>query len=112
MDNQRNIVKPGNVIPVRVSLTSQCTGAAVTTPTLFIQLYKGNVFQETIDGTIVVTESVSNADTGQQLRVSGSGYIYNLSTKSLNTNQDYTIQITSGSLSGPVILSAVIQPKK
>ena len=61
---------------------------------------------------MIVVESVSNADTENQMRVAGGGYIYNLSTKSLQAGKDYTIRIRSGTPTGPIILAAVFQPKK
>jgi hypothetical protein len=59
-----------------------------------------------------VAESVSAADSGSQMRVAGSGYIYNLTTKKLIQGRDYTIRIREGSTGGPVILRALFQPKK
>ena len=61
---------------------------------------------------MIVVESVSNADTDNQMRVNGGGYIYNLTTKNLQAGQDYTIRIRSGSSTGPIILAALFQPKK
>ncbi len=110
-DNERNLSKAGNVVPVKVSLTSQCTGAAITSAPLFVTVAIG-VVGEQIDGTYVVVDSVSQADTGQQMRLNGSGYLYNLSTKSLVTGNDYTIQIRSGSVTGPVVLAAVLRTQK
>ena len=92
-DNERNLAKAGNVVPIKVSLTSQCSGAAVPNIPLYVATFAGNI-GETIDGTSVVTDSVSNADTGQLMRANGSGYIYNLTTKPFTTGQDYTVQIS------------------
>ena len=66
----------------------------------------------TVDGTSVVTESVSSADTGQQMRPNGGGYIYNLTTKGWTTGQDYTIQIHTARVAGPVIIAALIRTQK
>ncbi len=61
---------------------------------------------------VIVAESVSNADTGTQMRINGGGYIYNFTTKNLTQGQDYTIRIRVGSTTGPIILRALFQPKK
>ena len=61
---------------------------------------------------MIVAESVSNADTGTQMRVNGGGYMYNFTTKNLTQGQDYTIRIRVGSTTGPIILRALFQPKK
>ena len=82
-DNERNIAKYGNVVPVKVELASNCNpGSTSTTPLLFITITLGNVSGDAPDSTpVIVVESVSNADTGTQMRVSGGGYIYNLSRR-------------------------------
>jgi len=114
MDNERNLAKAGNVVPVKVALTSSCTGAAVTTTTLYVQVVKGIVgASEVAAGSEVITVSASAADTGNQMRVSGGGYIYNLSTKTgFTTGEDYTIRIRQGSATGPIILTAVLRTTK
>ena len=113
-DNERNIAKYGNVVPVKVELASSCApGTTVTTPTLYITIATGNVADIVPDDSpAIVVESVSNADTGTQMRVNGGGYIYNLSTKSLTQGKDYTIRIRVGAVDGPIILRALFQPKK
>jgi hypothetical protein len=78
---------------------------------LFITLTPG-INGEWIEGTTIVPDSSSNADTGNQMRLSGTGYIYNLSTKGLIQGSDYAVRIRSGSTTGPIILQAVLQPKK
>ena len=110
-DNERNIVKYGNVVPIKVSLTSACTGAAITGATLYVTLTDGTN-GEFIDDTNVVAESVSSADTGNVMRPNGAGYIYNLTTKGLTQGKDYAVRIRTVSSTGPVILQAVLQPKK
>jgi large repetitive protein len=110
-DNERNIAKYGNVVPVKVALTNPCTGGTVTNVSLFVQLLKG-LNGEYIEDVNTVTESASAADSGQQMRVADGMYIYNLSTKGLVANTDYAVQIRLGSLSGPTILQAILQPKK
>jgi hypothetical protein len=110
-DNERNIAKYGNVVPVKVALTNPCTGATVTNVSLFVQVLKG-VNGEYIQDTNTVTESVSAADSGQQMRTADGMYIFNLSTKSLVANADYAVQIKLGTVTGPTILQAILQPKK
>ncbi len=110
-DNERNIAKYGNVVPIKVTLVSSCTGAAITTASLFVTLTPGPN-GEYIDTTNIVAESVSAADTLNLMRLNGSGYIYNLTTKGLTPSMDYAVRIRSGSSSGPIILQAVLQPKK
>ena len=56
--------------------------------------------------------SVSNADTDNRMRLNGGGYIYNLSTKGFTAEADYTIRVRLGATDGPIIQSAVLQPKK
>ncbi len=112
MDNARNIVKYGNVVPVKVVLESQCApGTTVTDQSLYITLAKG-VNGEYIEDTNTVAESASAADSGSQMRTADGMYIYNLSTKNLTANADYAVRIRQGSTSGPIILQAVIYPKK
>jgi hypothetical protein len=111
MDNERNIAKYGNVVPVKVVLTNTCTGATVTNVPLFITIAKG-VGDEAIEDTNLIAESVSAADTGSQMRTADGVYIYNLSTKSLSPNTNYTIRIRPNSTTTPYILQAVLYPKK
>ena len=61
-----------------------------------------------------IAESVSNADTGTQMRVSGGGYIYNLTTRSMLKDNEYTIRIRDGGSTAlhPIILRALFMPKK
>ena len=113
-DNERNIAKYGNVVPIKVELASSCSpGTTVTTPILHITIAAGNVTDLVPDATPeIVAESVSTADTGTQMRVNGGGYIYNFSTRNLQAGQDYTIRIRVGSTTGPIILRALFQPKR
>jgi hypothetical protein len=110
-DNERNIAKYGNVVPVKVQLTNPCTGGTVTNASLYITLAKG-VGNEAIEDTNVIAESVSSADTGSQMRVADGGYIFNLSTKNMSANSDWTVRVRLGSTTGPVLLQAVFYPKK
>ena len=111
--DERNIAKYGNVVPVKVLLTSSCSGAAVLTPELHLTIAKGvDVPDSVLDDVNVVVESVSNADSGTKMRTSGGMYIYNLSTKSLVQGTEYTLRVRSGSSTGPVLIKALLHPKK
>jgi hypothetical protein len=66
-DNERNLAKAGNVVPVKVSLISSCTGVAITSPTLYIVLVKGANPTEYTAGDEIIPVSVSAADTGNRL---------------------------------------------
>ena len=102
-------------MPIKVQLNSMCTGVAVTLPVLHITVVQGNYIEDdtAVEDPNLVAESVSNADTGTQMRNADSMYIYNFNTKTLKTpNVDYTIRIRSGGSTGPVILRALFQPKK
>jgi hypothetical protein len=111
MDNERNIAKYGNVVPIKVTLTNPCTGGTATNVALYVQVIKG-VGGEYIEDNNVVVENVNSPDTNQQMRVVDGMYMYNLATKSLSANSDYAVRIRVGSLSGPTILQAVLYPKK
>jgi hypothetical protein len=112
-DNERNIAKYGNVVPIKVQLNSMCSGQIITAPVLHITIVEGNVSDDTVDDTPnLVAESVSNADTGTQMRISGGMYIYNFSTKQLTQGKDHTIRIREGTSTGTIILKAVFQAKK
>ena len=111
VDNERNIAKYGNVVPVKVQITNPCTGTTVTNAALYITVAKG-LNGEFIEDNNPVAESVSAADNGQQMRVVDGGYIYNLSTKSLSQNTDWAVRVRLGATDGPIILQAVLYPKK
>ena len=49
-DNERNVAKYGNVVPVKVRTTGSCTGAAITTPQLYLTVVKGP-FDDVDEGT-------------------------------------------------------------
>jgi hypothetical protein len=115
-DNQRNIVKAGNVVPVKVRV-SDCNGNPVTNRKLEIRLVQGVLDpSDTSDGSAALVESVSNADTTGVMRVSDSQYIYNLSTKGLTNNVDYTIVIKDTTsvawASAPRFTTAVLRTQK
>jgi hypothetical protein len=110
-DNERNIAKYGNVVPVKVRLASSCSGALITSPTLYLTVSQGTGLDTYGDEIIVA--SVSNADTDQQMRPVDSKYMYNLSTKgNFQVNTNYEIRIRVGSTMGPIIARAHLYPKK
>jgi len=114
-DDTRNLAKYGNVVPIKVSLASQCTpGTTVTNVPLFLTLVQGDAtLDDSVnDSTTPVVESVSSADSGTAMRVADGKYIYNLTTKQFTVAKDYTIRVRVGSATGPIILRALIQAKK
>ena len=111
MDNERNIAKYGNVVPVKVVLTNTCTGASVTNVSLYITLAKGSG-SEAIEDTNVIAESVSAADSGSQMRTADGMYIFNLSTKNLSANSDWTVRVRLGSTTRPVLLASRAVPEE
>jgi hypothetical protein len=114
-DDVRNVAKYGNVVPVKVQLGSSCTaGTTITTESLFLTIVRGDATTDDSvnDDSVVVATSVSNADSGTQMRVSDGKYIYNLSTKTMTQGQDYTIRVRWGSATGPIIARALIMAKK
>jgi hypothetical protein len=111
MQNERNIVKYGNVVPVKVRLAGSCSGTLTNSPTLFLTVSQGTALDTY--GDEIIVDSVSNADTGQQMRPVDSKYMYNLSTKgNFQANTNYEIRIRVGSLTGPIIARAHLYPKK
>ena len=93
-DNERNIAKYGNVVPVKVAtqeLLLRCDRHDPSPPH-HDRRWKCRRHR-TGRHPVIVAESVSNADTGTQMRVNGGGYIYNFTTKNLTQGQDYTIRI-------------------
>ena len=81
-DGVRNIVKQGNVIPVKLQITN-CSGQAVLGKTLSIGYIEGDVYDDADNGALQLVDSVSNADTSGFMRQVDSKYMYNLATKSL-----------------------------
>ena len=111
-DGERNVAKWGNVVPVKVELGKMCgAGGTDTTRTLYLS-YVAGIQGETIDGDEVVATSVSNADTGNQMRVSGNSYIYNFTTKPLGPSKDYTLLVRLDDPTGPIIQRAILSAKK
>ena len=109
-DGVRNIVKQGNVIPVKLQVTN-CAGQAVLGKTLSIKYIAGDVYDDADAGSLVMTESVSNADTNGFMRQADGVYMYNLSTKALSPSMPYTIVIREPS-TNQFVASFVIQTKK
>ena len=114
-ENVRNIAKYGNVVPVKVELMSMCVpGSTITNRTLHVTIVLGDQTDnanDTVSDTMIA-ESVSGADNGTQMRVNGGGYIYNLSTRGMIKDNEYTVRIRDGSSAGPIILKALFMPKK
>ncbi|HET7219867.1 MAG TPA: kelch repeat-containing protein [Vicinamibacterales bacterium] len=108
-DGVRNVVKMGNVIPVKLSITD-CNGAPVLNKTLSISVAAGiyNV-GDVVEGEEVIPTSVSSADTTGIMRVADSHYMYNMATKGLSTGFPYSIIIRDG---GMIVATAVVETKK
>ena len=82
-DGMRNVVKQGNVIPLKIRVTD-CLGNSVVGKTLTVSVTEGVVYAEDItDGTVILpTESVGSHTDGI-MRYVDSHYMYNLATKQL-----------------------------
>ncbi len=109
-DGVRNIVKQGNVIPVKLQITN-CSGQPVLGKTLSIGYVAGDVYDDADAGSLVVTDSVSGADTTGFMRSVDSKYMYNLATKTLSPTMPYTVVIREPS-TNLFVASFVIQSKK
>jgi|SRR5829696_385639 len=116
----RNIVKAGNVVPVKLSLLD-CNSSFVSGKKLEIRVFNGILNPGDVEdgSTPIIVESVSSADTTGFMRQVDGQYIYNLSTKGLTTGKDYTIAVKDVTATGSTwdtvptrLASAVIQPKK
>jgi hypothetical protein len=109
-DGARNVVKLGNVIPVKLSIRD-CSGNSLTNKTLSIWVTAGILNPEDVTNTtdLVTANSVSSADTTGFMRLADGQYMYNLATKGLTTGLPYTIVIKDGAL---VVATAVIEAKK
>jgi VCBS repeat-containing protein len=111
-DGARNIVKQGNVIPVKLQITD-CAGNAVLGKTLSIGYVAGDMYDDDDAGSLLVTESVSGADTSGMMRQVDSKYMYNLATKTLTPGMPYTVVIREPNPTpGLFVASFVIQSKK
>jgi hypothetical protein len=109
-DGARNVVKLGNVIPVKLSIRD-CSGNSLTNKTLSIWVTAGILNPADVTDTtdLVTANSVSSADTTGFMRLADGHYMYNLATKGLVTGLPYTIVIKDGAL---VVATAVIEAKK
>ncbi len=109
-DGSRNVVKHGNVIPVKLSI-KDCAGSLVSNRTLTLFLFAGVASpDEIVAGTTLIdATSVSSADSGNAMRLADGHYHYNLATKPLTLGFAYTIVIKDG---GMVVATAVIDTKK
>ncbi len=109
-DGMRNIVKQGNVIPVKLQITD-CAGRAVLGKTLSIGYIAGDAYDDADHGSLTVTDTVSGADTTGFMRQVDSKYMYNLATKTLTPNMPYTVVVREPS-TNLFVASFVIQSKK
>lgn len=115
-DGARNIVKLGNVIPVKITVLD-CNGNPVLNRTLRIVLVTGTSVEDIAAG-VNLTEatSVSSADTGNLMRLADSHYMYNLATKGLGISTGIPFTIIIRDMALPVgfqnIATAAIELKK
>jgi len=115
-EGTRMVVKLGNVIPVKVRL-ADCNDVLVTGRTLSIRVIAGIVNGDDVsDGSEIIPNSVSAADSTGIMRLVDGNHMYNLATKGLGTGLPYTIVIrdttTAAWSSAPTVGTAVIEPKK
>ena len=118
-DGFRNIVKHGNVIPVKIVLRD-CVGALTTANQLEVRVREGIAEAgDTDDGTAAIpVSSVSSADTSNFMRVSDGHYMYNLATKPFTIGRTYSIIVKDASAknynwaTASRAATAVIEPKK
>jgi large repetitive protein len=107
-DGQRNVVKKGNVIPVKIRIVD-CFGNAITDRTLNIRVVAGVMDPADIDdGIYEIPGTVSGADTTGFMRQIDGKYMYNMATKTLSVNMPYTIVIREGNV---LVATAVISTK-
>jgi hypothetical protein len=92
-EGARNIVKLGNVIPVKVTVLD-CHGTPVLNRTLQVWLVSGVTAEDIANGeNLTEGTSVSSADNGNQMRIVDGHYMLNLATKGLKTGVPFTIII-------------------
>ena len=109
-DGVRNIVKQGNVIPVKLTITD-CFGNPVLGKTLSIRYVVGDVYNDDGTESVFVPDSVSGADTTGFMRQVDGMYMYNLATKTLSPNMPYTV-VVKDTATNQFVGSFVIQAKK
>jgi N-acetylneuraminic acid mutarotase len=108
-DGVRNVVKLGNVIPVKLSI-HDCNGNPVIDKTLSISVVAGIFSSADVeDGAEVIPTSVSAADSTGLMRLADNHYMYNLATKGLSTGLPYTIIIRAGA---QLVATAVVEARK
>jgi len=113
-DGARNIVKLGNVIPVKIDVLD-CHGNPVLNRALTVWLVSGVSAEDIADGTnLTEGTSVSSADTGNQMRIADGHYMFNLATKGLATGAPFTIIVRDTALpaGSQNIATAAIELKK
>ena len=113
-DGARNIVKLGNVIPVKIKVFD-CHGNPVLNRTLTVLLVSGVTAEDIAAGeNLTDGTSVSSADTGNQMRLADGHYMFNLATKGLKTGVPFTIIIRDTALptGSQNIATAAIELKK
>jgi hypothetical protein len=109
-DGARNIVKQGNVIPVKLMITD-CSGNPVLGKTLSIGYVQGDVYDDADAGSLTLVDTVSAADTSGFMRQVDSKYMYNLATKTLSPNMPYTVVVRDFT-ANQFVASFVIYAKK
>jgi len=107
-DSVRNVVKHGNVIPVKLAI-HDCNGNPVLDKTLSIAVYAGILNPGDDQAEEEIPTSVSAADSNGVMRLVDTHYMYNMSTKSLAVTLPYTIIVRDG---GMVVATAVVETKK
>jgi hypothetical protein len=90
----RNVVKAGQVVPVKVSVG--CHGATIAGLAPSIRLLTGDVDPETKsdDPALMVPASVSSADTAGVMRPAAGGYLYNLKVPKAAAGTKFTIRVS------------------
>jgi hypothetical protein len=103
----RNLVRGGQVVPVR--LTAGCGGAGVAGLSPTVALVQGDVDPATSsdDPALVVPAADASGDTGGVMRATGGAYLYNLRVPSGAAGSVFTIRVRPAAGSGP--LDVVLQ---
>ena len=111
-DGMRNVVKQGNVIPLKIRIID-CLGNSVVGKTLTVGVDgRCRLLRRTSQTERVIqpTESVGSHTDGI-MRYVDSHYMYNLATKPLKVGLPYTIVIREQG-TNLLVTTAVIEPKK
>ena len=90
----RNVVKAGQVVPVKMAVGCSGTNIAGLTPS--IRLLAGDVDPETRsdDPALTVPTSVATADTSGVMRPVAGGYLYNLKVPKSAAGTMYTVRVS------------------